>query len=130
METADAGGATSKVGVGPEHAPRPAPVHPNYRSLLRLQALFSGALAIALVLLADFLFVRQPFVTTGVLLAALGIGLGLAVLLLPERRFRAIGYSLSADELHVTHGVWVRSHTIVPVWRIQHIDVAQDPLAR
>ncbi len=130
METANADGATSKVGVEPAPAPRLAAVHPNYRSMLRLQILFSGALVIALVLLADFLFVRQPFVTTGMLFAALGIGLMLAVLLLSERRYRALRYSLFADELHVTHGVWVRSHTIVPVWRIQHIDVAQDPLAR
>ena len=107
METADADGATSKLDAGPEHAPRPAAVHPNYRSMLRLQTLFSGALAIALVLLADVLFVRQPFVTTGMLIAALGIGLTLAVIFLPERRFRALDYSLSADELHVTNGVWV-----------------------
>lgn len=98
--------------------------------MLRLQTAFSGALAIVLALLADLAFLRQPFVTTGTLGVALGIGLILAVIFLPERRYRALRYSLFADELHVTYGVWVRSHTIVPVWRIQHIDIAQDPLAR
>ena len=130
MATVDLNAATPQLGASLSHAPRLAAVDSGYRSILRLQIALSGALVIALVLLADFLFVRQPFITTRTLAAALATAWALAVIFLPDRRFRALGYSLSADEFHVTKGVRVHTYTIVPVWRIQHIDVAQDPLAR
>ena len=119
-----------QVGTASDSAPCLVRVDPGYRSMLRLQTAFSGAIAIALALMVALAFLRQHLVAAGILGVALGIGLVLAVIFLPERRYRALGYSLSADELHVTYGVWVRYYTIVPVWRIQHIDAAQDPLAR
>lgn len=50
--------------------------------------------------------------------------------LAPARRFAAWGYALAADELHVAHGVWTQVHTIVPLTRVQHIDIAQGPIER
>lgn len=48
----------------------------------------------------------------------------------PIRRFRAWGWALADDELHVAYGVWTQVHTVVPLTRVQHIDVAQGPLQR
>lgn len=48
----------------------------------------------------------------------------------PRRRWAAWGWALEADELHVAHGVWTQVHTIVPLSRVQHLDVAQGPLER
>lgn len=48
----------------------------------------------------------------------------------PSRRFATWGWALAEDELHVAHGVWTRVHTIVPLTRVQHIDVAQGPVER
>jgi uncharacterized protein len=53
-----------------------------------------------------------------------------AVLLLPNRRYRAWGYAEGEDELAIRRGVWVRLRTIVPFGRVQHIDVAQGPIER
>lgn len=41
------------------------------------------------------------------------------------RRWRRWGYAFTGRELHVAHGWLVRVHTIVPVSRVQHIDVVQ-----
>jgi membrane protein YdbS with pleckstrin-like domain len=37
---------------------------------------------------------------------------------------------MDADELQVRHGVLVQVHTVVPLDRVQHIDIAQGPLER
>jgi membrane protein YdbS with pleckstrin-like domain len=60
---------------------------------------------------------------------ALVAGLWLAVIA-PPRRFRHWGYAFTARELHVARGWWTRVHTIVPVSRVQHIDVTQGPIER
>lgn len=55
---------------------------------------------------------------------------GLYALLSAERRWRRWGYAFTGRELHVASGWLVHVHTIVPVSRVQHIDVAQGALQR
>lgn len=63
------------------------------------------------------------------LLVAGAIALWNAVIA-PRRRWAAWGWALADDELHVARGIWTRMHTIVPLTRVQHIDVSQGPLER
>jgi membrane protein YdbS with pleckstrin-like domain len=37
---------------------------------------------------------------------------------------------MTEDELHIQHGLWTRTRTVVPFGRVQHIDVAQGPIER
>lgn len=53
-----------------------------------------------------------------------------AVLLAPVRRHNALLYALDAEELHIARGIWTRVETLVPLVRVQHIDVSQGPLER
>ena len=52
------------------------------------------------------------------------------LLIAPRRRWAAWGWALEGDELHVAHGIWTRVHTVVPLARVQHIDVGQGPVER
>lgn len=63
---------------------------------------------------------------------ALGVGLIAiwAVGVAPRRRWAAWGWAVEGDEMHVAHGVWTQVHTVVPLTRVQHIDVAQGPFER
>lgn len=79
---------------------------------------------IAEIALADRLPVRGALAGIAVLL-----GIWLAIVA-PPRRWRHWGYAFTGSELHVAHGWWTRVHTIVPVIRVQHIDVAQGPFER
>ena len=58
------------------------------------------------------------------LLMALYIGLW------PRWRYRAWGYALHDDELVLEHGVITNVRTVVPLRRIQHLDVSQDLFER
>ena len=54
----------------------------------------------------------------------------LLTLVLPGRRYRSWSYDVGEDELHVEQGIWVRTRTIVPFGRVQHIDLSQGPIER
>ncbi len=67
-----------------------------------------------------------PFVLTGIVL-----GLGVAIsLVVPRLRYRYWRYDLRAEELYLERGIFNRVRTIVPLRRIQHLDVSQDLLER
>ena len=48
----------------------------------------------------------------------------------PRLRYRAWGFVLRPEELYMEHGVLRHVRTIVPLRRIQHIDVSQDLVER
>jgi membrane protein YdbS with pleckstrin-like domain len=66
-----------------------------------------------------------------------GIAIGVALVLAgwmvgiaPPRRFAHWGFALTDRELHIASGWWTRIHTIVPIGRVQHIDLTQGPIER
>lgn len=67
-----------------------------------------------------------PFGTTGLILL---LGLTLTFLL-PRLRYRFWRFDLRSEELYLERGIWNRVRTIVPLRRIQHLDVSQDVLER
>ena len=64
------------------------------------------------------------------ILGALALLLLYPSLIGPVRRYRAWGYALDEEELRLSHGLWTHIETLVPLRRVQHLDVAQGPLER
>lgn len=79
---------------------------------------------------ADALIFRGQPVPLGLFTILAVLVALLLIFVLPARRYRAWGYDVSEDELHVQNGIWVRIRTIVPFGRVQHIDVSQGPIER
>lgn len=48
----------------------------------------------------------------------------------PGRRYRAWGWRMDEEELRLARGVVTRVETLVPLKRVQHLDIAQGPLER
>jgi uncharacterized protein len=48
----------------------------------------------------------------------------------PPRRFAAWGYRIDPEELHLKRGVYTQEETVVPLGRVQHIDVGQGAIER
>lgn len=61
--------------------------------------------------------------------SVLTLGL-LYCLIWPRLRYRAWGFALRPEELYMEHGVLNHVRTVVPLRRIQHIDVSQDLVER
>lgn len=60
---------------------------------------------------------------------ALAIGAWLTFVA-PARQFGHWGFALDDRELQVAHGWLMRVHTVVPIGRVQHIDLSQGPIER
>lgn len=54
----------------------------------------------------------------------------IVLMFLPQRKWKRWGYSGADEQLRVARGWLVRTDTIVPFKRIQHIDVGQGPVER
>lgn len=106
------------------------PLEPGQLKVMRLHALgWLVALVPAAVLdrvLAEN-FDLYPAPLLPVLIALL---LVYPVLMAPPRRFRAWAYERQGDELRVARGIWTRVETVVPLARVQHIDIAQGLIER
>ena len=107
------------------------PLSPSHKKVLRARALVlaSGLFAAALFAEAALASGETPLPSGAAAALALLVG-ALLVFVMPERRYRAWGYEATEDELHVQNGIWLRTRTIVPFGRVQHIDVSQGPIER
>lgn len=118
--------------------PRPAlyashtmmPLSPSQKKVLRARSLVLALGLVTAAALADLVLAPRTPIPRGTL-TALGLMIGaFVVFVLPERRYRAWSYQVTNDELHVQNGMWLRTLTIVPFGRVQHIDVSQGPIER
>ena len=102
------------------------PLDPAYIQVMRIgSALFAAIpLAGALILELAQLTVTGLFIIPAVLMTAW------FVLVLPARRYGHWGYALGEDRLRVERGYLFYSDTVVPLGRVQHIDVDQGPIMR
>lgn len=103
------------------------------RGQLWVMRIHAAGLALAVLIaagIAETILADQVGLVRGAIVLPLLLPLLYAVFIAPARRFRAWGYAMDADELAVRRGVWTEVHTVVPLDRVQHIDVAQGPLER
>ena len=106
------------------------PIHSDQIWVIRIRLGVFMAILIGAALFLDAGPLRATTLQMG-LVSGLVVLLALAALAwLPRRRWRAWGYREGEDELHVRHGLMVRTRTVVPFGRVQHIDVAQGPVER
>lgn len=106
------------------------PLERNYRAVLRIRSALNWLVLTGLATGAD-LFVQGRFGTPPGVVAGPVAFLGLwSVFFVAPARWRRWGYAFGERELHVGSGWLTRVHTVVPVARVQHIDVAQGPIER
>mgnify|MGYP006280401765 CR=1 FL=1 len=77
-----------------------------------------------------FLFSTDPWLPFGVLSGTVLVLGTLFTLFWPRLRYRAWAFALRPEELYREHGVLNHVRTVVPLRRIQHVDVSQDLLER
>ena len=102
------------------------PLDPAFKQLQRARGAITALIVLAIAILFEVL---APLPLGLFLVPALGLGAWL-VLVLPTRRYQRWGYSFGDDRLRVVRGFLFHADTVVPLGRIQHIDVHQGPLMR
>ena len=100
---------------------------PGYRHILRIHSLlFWLPLAIGAIVADQLLLAETPFHNFPSIVVPL-VAL-LAVIFIPHRRWGRLGYALHPKLLQVVRGWLFHTDTIVPLVRVQHIDVTRGPL--
>jgi membrane protein YdbS with pleckstrin-like domain len=100
---------------------------PGYRHILRIHSLlFWLPLAIGAIVADQLLLAETPFHNIPSIVVPL-VAL-VAVILIPQRRWGRLGYALHPKLLQVVRGWLFYTDTIVPLVRVQHIDVTRGPL--
>jgi membrane protein YdbS with pleckstrin-like domain len=102
------------------------PLDPAFIKQLRAHGGIVGLIQLGI---ASAIEVLLP-IPTGLILALSLALLGWLVLVVPARRYKRWGYAFGGDRLRVVSGWLFHSDTVVPLGRIQHIDVHQGPLMR
>ncbi len=98
--------------------------------VMRIRAGVAGLILLIAGAAAETVLRERLGIPPGSIILPLLVPFGWLVLLAPERRFRAWGYAFAPDELRVRRGIWTEVITLVPLERVQHIDISQGPLER
>lgn len=109
------------------------PLHPSIRTVWRIKLGLTWALitAVAFVYeLFQFFGSADGWIPTGTRTGAALVIAALVVVFVPSLRYRFWRYELRDDELFVQRGILNRVRTVVPLRRIQHLDVSQDILEK
>ena len=104
-----------------------SPVEPGYKQVLRVRALVFWLPLLIAAIIADLVFLLPtPFYG----LPSIGMTFlaATAILVVPSRRYQRLGYALHPTLLQVVRGWLFHADTMVPLVRVQHIDVTRGPL--
>lgn len=106
------------------------PLERGYLWVMRVRSALTWLLLSALAAVGDGLLHWRTGFAFGVITGPIVLFGIVSVAVLVPGRFRRWGYAFTDRELHVSSGWFTRVHTVVPVSRVQHIDVSQGPLER
>jgi uncharacterized protein len=102
-------------------------VEPGYRNVLRARLAISWLFLIAVSLGLNYAFLRKT-AFAGLLPVAIILLALIAVAIFPERTYRRLRYRLTGQMLQVLRGWLFHTDTVVPLVRVQHLDVTRGPL--
>jgi membrane protein YdbS with pleckstrin-like domain len=103
------------------------PVEPGYKTALRLRSAIFWGIVIVAALIGDRAVLSETPFSGLVPIAAVVIGLA-AVLFFPAKTYRRLRYRLTDRLLQVTRGWTFHTDTVVPLVRVQHLDVVRGPI--
>ena len=104
-----------------------APVEPGYRNVLRVRLAISWLFLVFVGLILDRTLLSAVGFASVLPLVLLVFGV-LVVAIAPQRIYRRLRYRLTGQLLQVVRGWLFHVDTIVPLVRVQHLDVVRGPL--
>lgn len=102
------------------------PLDPAYVTVMRI----SAALMAVPLLFGAIILETAQFTASGLFIIPATFLAVWAVFRVSSRRFARWHYTLETDRLRIVRGYLFFSDTVVPLGRIQHIDVHQGPIMR
>ena len=105
-------------------------LEPGQLWLMRIHALIAAIVIAVPTAVAEAAFLSDIGLPRGLVAGPILLLILYMLLISPGKQYRAWGYAMDAEELRIRHGVWIETETVVPLGRVQHIDVSQGPIER
>lgn len=107
------------------------PADPAFIHVLRIRAAISSGILLTVTLavaLFAVLHLEEPLGWLPLAIVALWSlwNVGIA----PRRRWAALGHAYTGEELHAAFGLYFRTYSIMPINRVQSIDILDGPIER
>lgn len=106
------------------------PLERGYLRVLRIRSAIGWLIVTAMAAVGDIFLQGRLGIPPGVVAGPVILAGVVSILFLMPGRWRLWGYAFTDSELHVVYGWLTRVHTVVPVSRVQHIDLSQGPIER
>ena len=108
------------------------PLDPAVKSIWMIKGAFGWGFLLLIAIAMDIvrLITGEGWFPLGVATGSILVLGTTWIVLVPRLRYRFWRYELRAEELELVRGIWRRVTTIVPLKRIQHLDVSQDLIER
>ncbi len=103
------------------------PVEPGYRNVLRVRLAIAWLFLVVVGLILDRALLAATGFGVWLPLVFLAIGI-LVATVAPQRIYRRLRYRLTGQLLQVMRGWLFHVDTVVPLVRVQHLDVVRGPL--
>lgn len=83
-----------------------------------------------LLLVAGFLFYFWDWTLTYLYMTAVFLAVlsYLFIFLIPKLRYRRWRYEIFEQEIYIQNGILIRTRTLIPMIRVQHVDTEQGPI--
>ena len=108
-------------------APQLLPVEPGYKNVLRVRFAITWLVLTGIALIVNAVLLDETRFAGALPAAIAAIGLS-TLAAAPNRIYRRLRYQLSERLLQVVRGWLFHRDTIVPLVRVQHLDVVRGPL--
>jgi membrane protein YdbS with pleckstrin-like domain len=103
------------------------PVEPGYKTALRLRSAIFWSIVVVATLILDRAVLADTPLAGALPIIAFVIGLA-SVIFFPAKTYRRLRYRLTDRVLQVTRGWTFHTDTVVPLVRVQHLDVVRGPI--
>lgn len=113
-----------------ETEPEMKPLEPGQLQVLRVHAVLQALVLAALAGAVETMLALRTDFPPGTIAGPVLFIILYLVFRSPGRHYRAWGYRMDEANLHVRHGVWIRTEVMVPLDRVQHIDLSQGPIEK
>ena len=108
-------------------APQLLPVEPGYKNVLRVRIAITWLVLIGISLIINAVLFDETRLSGALPAALAALGLS-SVAVAPKRIYNRLRYELTERLLRVVRGWLFHRDTIVPLVRVQHLDVLRGPL--
>ena len=102
-------------------------VEAGYKNVLRARLAISWLFLVAIALILDYVLLQPAGLGAIVPIAVVAIAAAVVVIA-PNRIYRRLRYRLTGQVLQVLRGWLFHTDTVVPLVRVQHLDVTRGPL--